>query len=216
MTVAKRISAIAGALITLTTLGSLTPSLANEISAKSAIEANSAVDQISTTVASLSRLTSYLGAVVAEVGTVSKREIAVGQQYRCLAQAVYFEARGESDAGQRAVAHVVLNRVKDRRYPQTVCGVVFQNEHLKNRCQFSFACDGRSDRPHDITAWRRSLEVALQTLAGVGEDVTNASTHYHARYVAPTWAPALVETARVGQHIFYRENGRAAAVRSSN
>lgn len=207
---AKRISAIAGVLITLTSLGALTPLFASEIPSKPGVEAGSAVSQLSTTVAGLTRLKSYFGAVAAEVGNVSKREIAVGQQYRCLAQAVYFEARGESVAGQRAVAHVVLNRVKDRRYPQTVCGVVFQNEHLKNRCQFSFACDGRSDRPHDIAAWRRSLEVALQTLAGVGEDVTNASTHYHARYVAPMWAPALVETARVGQHIFYRENGRAA------
>ena len=207
---AKRISAIAGVLITLTTLGVLTPSLASEIPTNPDVEAGSAVSQISTTVASLTRLKSYFGAVTAEVGNVSKREIAVGQQYRCLAQAVYFEARGESVAGQRAVAYVVLNRVKDRRYPQTVCGVVFQNEHLKNRCQFSFACDGRSDRPHDIAAWRRSLEVALQTLAGVGEDVTKASTHYHARYVAPTWAPTLVETARVGQHIFYRDKGRTA------
>ena len=207
---AKQISAIAGALLTLTAFGALTPLSASEISQNSVVEAATPLAKASTTMASLTRLTGYFSAVAAEVGTVSKREIAVGKQYRCLAQAVYFEARGESDAGQRAVAHVVLNRVKDRRYPQSVCGVVFQNEHLKNRCQFSFACDGRSDRPHDIAAWRRSLEVALQTLAGVGEDVTKASTHYHARYVAPTWAPTLVETARVGQHIFYRDKGRTA------
>lgn len=147
----------------------------------------------------------YLADVARDVADVSKRELAVSEQYRCLAQAVYFEARGEPTIGQMAVAHVVLNRVRDRRYPNTICAVVFQNEHRRNRCQFSFACDGQSDRAYNMAAWNRSLKVALKTLAGVGEDITNASTHYHAAYVAPYWADRLTKTVQLGQHLFYRE-----------
>lgn len=148
----------------------------------------------------------YLSEVARDVASVSKRELAISEQYKCLAQAIYFEARGEPTIGQAAVAHVVLNRVRDRRYPNTICAVVFQNDHRRHRCQFSFACDGQSDEAYNLTAWNRSLKVALKTLAGVTEDVTLASTHYHADYVAPIWASKLKPTVQFGQHLFYRED----------
>ncbi|MEX1147009.1 MAG: cell wall hydrolase [Sphingomonadales bacterium] len=156
----------------------------------------------------------YLSQVVRDMHNVSKRELAVSSEYRCLAEAIYFEARGEPLMGQLAVAHVVMNRVRDRRYPDTICGVVFQNEHRPNRCQFSFACDGQSAEPTDLRAWSRSLKVALQTLAGASEDMTDASTHYHANYVAPYWASMLEPTIQLGQHLFYREDLPGARVAS--
>lgn len=148
----------------------------------------------------------YLSDVARDVASVSKRELAISEQYKCLAQAIYFEARGEPTIGQSAVAHVVLNRVRDRRYPNTICAVVFQNDHRRHRCQFSFACDGQSDQAYNLTAWNKSLKVALKTLAGAIEDVTLASTHYHADYVAPFWASKLKPTVQFGQHLFYRED----------
>ena len=82
----------------------------------------------------------------------------------CLTTAIYFEARGEPDIGQAAVAQVVLNRVKSERYPKSVCGVVYQNSRARNRCQFSFACDGKSDVPREAAAWRKARETATKSL----------------------------------------------------
>ncbi len=127
----------------------------------------------------------------------------------CLAQAVYFEARGEPLAGQFAVAAVVMNRVADRRYPDRVCDVVFQGEHRRHACQFSFACDGLSDRATPGRSWRRALHVAEQSLAGFRPDLTGRATHYHADTVNPDWADALQHTVAIGGHRFYRD-GRVA------
>jgi spore germination cell wall hydrolase CwlJ-like protein len=127
------------------------------------------------------------------------------QEQRCLAQAIYFEARGESDKGQAAVAQVVLNRVSSGLYPSTICGVVFQNRQHYHACQFSFACEGRSLRITEIEAWRRAQRIAAAVtdgktyLADVGE-----ATHYHAVYVHPYWARRLERTDRIGHHIFYK------------
>ena len=123
---------------------------------------------------------------------------------RCLAQAIYFEARGEPFEGRMAVALVVLNRVKDAGYPSTVCDVVFQNEHRRHACQFSFACDGKSDTPRERAAWASALELARLANTGNLRDLTGSSTHYHADYVSPTWAGGLNKTVKVGQHQFYR------------
>ena len=128
------------------------------------------------------------------------------QSLNCLAQAVYFEARGEPFEGQVAVAYVILNRVKDRRYPDNICEVVFQNEKRRHRCQFSFACDGRSDKPYEMAAWDTARRVAVGTLKYDTSDVTARSTHYHANYVNPRWAKHLQPTLQVGSHIFYRED----------
>ena len=126
-------------------------------------------------------------------------------QYRCLAQAIYFEARGEPIKGQVAVAQVVMNRLSDRHYPRTICGVVYQNETRRHRCQFSFACDGKSDRPRNGLAWTRAKYIAALAMNGMLENVVGDSTHYHATYSHPVWANDLDHTITVGRHMFYRE-----------
>ncbi len=124
---------------------------------------------------------------------------------QCLAQAVYFEARGEPEEGQQAVAQVVLNRTTSGLYPASICGVVFQNRRHYHACQFSFACEGRSLRVRESEAWSQAQHVADDALQGrawlaaVGE-----STHYHANYVRPRWARALKKMDVIGNHIFYR------------
>jgi spore germination cell wall hydrolase CwlJ-like protein len=127
------------------------------------------------------------------------------KQQKCLAEAVYFEARGEPDAGQAAVAQVVLNRVRNPAYPDTICGVVYQNQRSRGRCQFSFACDGRPERIRSQQAFRTAERIALEVtegrlwLAEVGD-----STHYHANYVRPRWGKRMNKVDRIGAHIFYR------------
>ena len=130
---------------------------------------------------------------------------------RCLAEAIYFEANGESEAGQRAVAAVILNRTADPRYPKTICGVVYQGAQ-RSGCQFSFACDGIQQTPAG-PGWNRARRIADQALAGAFRDPTHGATHFHATYVAPGWANRLIETAAIGLHVFYRYPGfgRSAA-----
>jgi spore germination cell wall hydrolase CwlJ-like protein len=129
----------------------------------------------------------------------------VETERRCLAEAVYFEARSEPEEGQAAVAQVVLNRVKSGLYPQTICAVVFQNRQRHNACQFSFACEGRSLRVTEPAPWARAVRVANEVLDGSAyvSDV-GGSTHYHANYVAPGWARRLVRMDRIGHHVFYK------------
>lgn len=123
----------------------------------------------------------------------------------CMATAIYFEARGESYRGQVAVAQVVMNRVKHSAYPNTICGVVFQNSTWRNRCQFSFACDGKPERITDQTSWKTAEEITGQVTSGALylPEVNNA-THYHAAYVYPHWASRMTRVTRIGLHIFYR------------
>ncbi|ESR24770.1 Cell wall hydrolyses involved in spore germination [Lutibaculum baratangense AMV1] len=123
---------------------------------------------------------------------------------QCLATAIYFEARGETPRGQEAVAQVVLNRVKDERYPDSVCGVVYQNQHMRNRCQFSFACDGTPDRVRDESSWTLAMTIADSQLLGYSEvPEIGGATHYHATYVNPRWSRYLNKLERIGTHIFY-------------
>ena len=128
-----------------------------------------------------------------------------GSDRRCLAQAVYFEARSEPEEGQAAVAQVVLNRAMSGLYPRTICGVVFQNQQRHNACQFSFACEGRALRITEPGPWARAVRVASEVMDGAAyvSDVGGA-THYHANYVAPTWARRLVKMDTIGHHIFYK------------
>ncbi len=144
----------------------------------------------------------------------------------CMAMNIYFEARAEPLAGQYAVADVVLNRVQDTRYPDTICEVIKDGPireswktrkdpdlsdseriyfPIKNRCQFSWYCDGRADIVYDNDAWRIAQEIAFRV---VNErrmrGLTEGSTHYHADYVSPKWAKELDLVGRVGTHIFYR------------
>lgn len=131
--------------------------------------------------------------------------------HRCLAEAIYFEARSEGPKGKLAVAEVVLNRLSDPRYPRTVCGVVYQGSKRATGCQFSWTCDGLSDRPAETQAWKRSKALAAYVMLDVEwEKLTGNATHYHATYVRPYWARTLEKTARVGRHIFYRWPQRTA------
>ncbi len=129
-------------------------------------------------------------------------------QQRCLAAAIYFEARGEPVRGQAAVAQVVLNRVRNPAYPNTICGVVYQNKNWRNRCQFSFACDRIRDRVNNRRLWELAEHVAAETTAGrIWLTDVGSSTHYHATYVRPRWARSMKRVGRIGLHIFYRTLG---------
>jgi spore germination cell wall hydrolase CwlJ-like protein len=127
------------------------------------------------------------------------------KQEKCLADAIYFEARGESVRGQMAVAQVVINRVFSGYYPNNVCGVVYQNAHRHLRCQFTFACDGLPGRINEPAAWERAKHIARDALDGNFwlNDVGKA-THYHARWVHPWWVREMRKLDRIGVHTFYR------------
>lgn len=127
------------------------------------------------------------------------------REQRCLAAAVYFEARGEPVKGQQAVAQVVLNRVKAPAYPSTVCGVVYQNKKWRNRCQFSFACDGIRDKVTDKKSYAQAQKVAKSVTSGKSwSRKIGSSTHYHANYVSPKWAKKMKRMTKIGRHIFYK------------
>lgn len=127
----------------------------------------------------------------------------------CLTAAIYFEARSESDQGQRAVAQVVLNRVAHPSYPNTVCGVVYQGSERRTGCQFSFTCDGSLAKAPNRMFWYRAENVARAALAGYVERTVGLATHYHTIAIYPYWAPSLRHIITVGAHRFYRFNGRA-------
>src|SRR6185503_5485458 len=128
----------------------------------------------------------------------------------CLAQAVYYEAGRESEDGQRAVAQVVLNRVRHPSWPNSVCGVVYQGAMRPGGgCQFTFTCDGSLARMPVPALWARARSYAAEALAGRTFAGVGLSTFYHANYVFPRWAPRLVKTAVIGAHNFYRLPGIA-------
>jgi spore germination cell wall hydrolase CwlJ-like protein len=129
-------------------------------------------------------------------------------EQNCLTAGIYFEARGESTRGQAAVAQVILNRVKSPAYPDTICGVVYQNKDWRNRCQFSFACDKVKDRVRDPKHWEIAAAVARETTEGrIWLPEVGSSTHYHANYVQPRWANRMKKAAQIGLHIFYKTFG---------
>ncbi|MDO9527130.1 MAG: cell wall hydrolase [Gemmobacter sp.] len=128
-----------------------------------------------------------------------------GPEWRCLAEALYFEARGESLRGQFAVAEVILNRVDNPRYPATVCGVV--TEGNRNGCQFSFTCDGLPEVIREHAAFARSGKIARLMLDGLPRPLTQGATHFHTHKVRPRWATIFAHTAKIGTHLFYRQPG---------
>lgn len=125
---------------------------------------------------------------------------------------LYHETRGETLAGNIAVGYVTMNRVADPRYPDTICGVVHQAKYhgwdlvnpIRNRCQFSWYCDGLSDNPQDGKAMLESVILAQHVIAGTVTDISQGATHYHAKYVNPYWADDMTVVLEVGQHIFYK------------
>ena len=135
----------------------------------------------------------------------------------CLALNTYHEAKNQSMIGQIATAQVVMNRVADDRYPNTVCEVVKQGPHrpswenpekeypVRHRCQLSWYCDGKSDVPKNEKAWKKAQDYAYLVLYNrINLDVTEGATHYHATYVRPAWAKTKTRTTRIEKHIFYR------------
>lgn len=122
----------------------------------------------------------------------------------CLTQAVYYEAAGEGADGERAVAQVVLNRMRHPGYPASVCGVVYQGSERTTGCQFTFTCDGSLLRVPVDALWARSRKIAEEALAGRVFAPIGHATHYHADYVLPYWADSLDKTVQIGRHIFYR------------
>jgi N-acetylmuramoyl-L-alanine amidase len=143
--------------------------------------------------------------VMSAVTMVEERDL------QCLALNIYHEARNESTAGQVAVGQVVLNRMESNRFPDTVCEVVQQGVYkggfpVRNRCQFSWFCDGLSDIPYDLSAYNRSVEIA-QWLIYTNPwlpDLVDGSLFYHATYVQPKWSRTMKVTSRIDTHIFYR------------
>ncbi len=132
-------------------------------------------------------------------------EAFTAKEQKCLAEAVYFESRGESIKGQAAVAQVVLNRVRNPAYPKTICGVVYQNTNWINHCQFSFACDGRKHKVTEMAQWTVAQQVARAVSAGqIWFPKVGSATHYHAVYVRPRWASTMIKVDKIGLHIFYR------------
>ena len=124
------------------------------------------------------------------------------QEVGCLAQAIYFESRGEPEGGMLAVGHVVLNRSRDPGFPHGICGVVYQRSG--GSCQFSFACDGRSDRPRDNADWAQSMALAKAIYAGRTTDPTRGALWFHRTSVRSDMGPGIRRSTRIGHHVFFR------------
>ena len=143
---------------------------------------------------------------VATAKAVSAKSAVTAKDETCLANAIYFEARGESEIGQEAVAQVILNRAASGHFPSSLCGVVYQNQHRHNACQFSFACDGKPDTKREKSAWTRAKAIARAMVTGEKQVARlETATHYHAKYVKPRWAGKMQKLSTIGAHIFYRE-----------
>src|SRR5438309_1741997 len=125
----------------------------------------------------------------------------------CLTAAIYYEARSESEGGQRAVAQVVLNRVRHPAFPKSVCGVVYQGSNRTTGCQFTFTCDGSLRRAREPFSWERARKIAAAALAGYVFEPVGLATHYHTTAIHPWWADAMSKAVTIGAHIFYRWNG---------
>ncbi|KRA96777.1 hypothetical protein ASD83_17050 [Devosia sp. Root685] len=143
--------------------------------------------------------------------TAKRAEVANAER-DCLAQAIYHEARGESAAGQLAVANVIVNRARSDKYPSSLCGVIYQGANQgRYRCQFTFACDGRGDAPGERQAWARSMALAKDVYAeyATGAEIgaiPDSALFYHTTNVRPSWSYTFSRVAEVGAHIFYSPN----------
>lgn len=135
------------------------------------------------------------------------------REHDCLAQTIYYEARGETQRGQVAVAEVVMNRVRSPHYPNSICAVVYQGHERATGCQFTFTCDGSLNHRPRGRAWDRAKRLATAVMLGYTRPVTQRATHYHTMAVNPVWSAGLVETTKVGSHVFYRfPNGAERSV----
>lgn len=143
---------------------------------------------------------------------LARNAVAKGDsQWRCLAEALYFEARGESVKGQFAVAEVILNRVDSARYPDTICGVIHQGTGRKYQCQFTYTCDGHKEVISEPKAFKQVGRVAHLMINGAERSLTQGATHYHTRAVSPKWSRKFPRTATIGVHHFYRQPTRVSS-----
>lgn len=174
-----------------------------------ALEAIESVDVTAKPALSAEILSSY--AEKQFVPTVKKVKLAEGEM-RCLAQAIYYEARGESVEGQLAVANVVINRAMSSKYPSSLCGVVYQNaDKGLYRCQFTFACDGRAEKVRERKAWDRAIRMAETAFYQYRQGerpgvIPNSALFYHTTAVTPKWSYTFRRVASIGSHIFYSQN----------
>lgn len=134
-----------------------------------------------------------------------KRRSSKIEELVCLADVMYFEARGEGFAGRHAVAMTVLNRVRSKRFPDTICAVVKQGKGELHKCQFSYYCDGHPERIHELQAYLEIKELARDILDSGTADRTGGATYFHSVSVSPSWASQMQMTAKIGHHVFYRE-----------
>ena len=126
-----------------------------------------------------------------------------GKSWKCLADAIYFEARGESVEGQYAVAEVILNRADSTAYPNSVCSVIKQGGVRRHRCQFSFMCDGKFETIREPKAFAQSAKIAMIMLNGAPRELTKGAMFYHSQSVSPLWSKNFHRTAVIGDHYFY-------------
>ena len=127
------------------------------------------------------------------------------KQMSCLAEALYFEARGEPIKGQLAVGEVILNRVDDARYPGSICNVINQGTGRRFACQFTYTCDGKLETVHEQKPYEMALKIAKILMTTHDRKLTKGSTHYHSNYVNPRWSKKFERVAKFGRHIFYRQ-----------
>lgn len=156
----------------------------------------------------LAGVMSVAGSVVASADPGRVPAADAGSEIGCLALTIYHEARGEPDLGKQAVAHVVMNRSRDARFPKRLCDVAWQDRGpLREDCQFTWTCDGVSDVPRDARAWQESLDLATLVYDGKSQDPTGGALWFHADYVDPVWRLAMNPGQQIGRHIFYRGPG---------
>lgn len=138
-------------------------------------------------------------------------EASGGDEWQCLTEALYFEARGETVKGQFAVAEVIMNRVDSERFPASACGVINQGTGKKYQCQFTYTCDGHKEIISEQQAFERVSKVARVALDGKAPELTQGATHYHTTAVNPRWSKTYTKTTAIGTHIFYRHTWRTAS-----
>jgi spore germination cell wall hydrolase CwlJ-like protein len=134
-----------------------------------------------------------------------------GEQWKCLSEALYFEARGETVKGQFAVAEVILNRVKSDDFPGSLCNVIHQGTGKKYQCQFTYTCDGYAEVISEPRAYDRVSKIARAVLDGKVPSLTDGATYYHTTAVSPRWSRVFTRTAKIGVHLFYRDGVRTAS-----
>lgn len=192
-------------------LSTSTPSVTSEIGVR--LGALMGVESASLSGVSQDRLrriaTPYItpssGHVLSEIELDALPRAQGNAQWRCMTEALYFEARGETIEGQYAVAEVILNRVDSANYPDSICDVVHQGTGRRYACQFTYTCDGIPEVVTDDRAWNRAGQIARIMMQDAPRTLTEGATHYHAHRVNPHWARVYPRTAQVGAHLFYRQ-----------